>query len=192
LLERNQLRRHSQTEGVFVGFAGRIGAGKTCASKYLSSTYGFQYTRYSRILRDWLAPGIAGRERLQTFGWEIMAGGRQAELNARLIAGLDPLQSAVVDGLRHPIDFESLLEAFGSSFHMIFLEARREVRFERLRSRLSTFELFQAAESQPVEAHTDSLKAQASAIISNQESLEALYQQLDIWVSHYSGIGVSG
>src|SRR5262249_6305872 len=128
--------------------------------------------------------------RLRIFGWEIMAGGRQAELNARLIATLDPLHSAVIDGLRHPIDDESLSEAFGSCFHSIFLEAGRGVRVEGLRSRFPTFELFEAADSQPVEANTDSLKARVSTIISNEESLEGLYKQLDAWMLHHAGIGV--
>jgi dephospho-CoA kinase len=152
--------------------------------------YGFQYTRYSQVLREWLAPDIVDRERLQTFGWEIMDGGRQSELNVRLIAGLDRSRSAVIDGLRHSIDLDSLAQAFGASFHMIFLEAGREVRFQRLRSRLSTLESFQAAESQPVEVHIDSLKARASTIISNEQSFEALYKQLDAWVSRHAGIGV--
>ena len=173
-----------------MGFTGRVGAGKTGAAKYLSSRYGWQYMRYSRILREWLAPDIADRERLQTFGWQIMAGERQAELNARLIAGLDRSRSAAIDGLRHPIDFDTLSETFGASFHLIFLEAGREVRFERLRSRFSTRQSFEAAESQPVEEHIDNLKARAGTIISNEQSLEALYNQLDAWVSQQAGIGV--
>jgi dephospho-CoA kinase len=119
-----------------------------------------------------------------------MAGGRQSELNARLIAGLDRSQSAVIDGLRHSIDFDCLSEGFGASFHMIFLEAGREVRYERLWSRFPSLQEFQAAESQPVEAHIDSLKARASTTISNDQSLEALYKQLDAWVSYHAGIGV--
>ena len=113
-----------------------MGAGKTSAAKYLSSMYGLQYIRYSQILREWLAPEIVERERLQSLGWEIMAGGRQPELNARLIARLDRSRSAVIDGLRHSIDFDSLSEAFGTSFNMIFLESGSDVRFERLRWRL--------------------------------------------------------
>jgi dephospho-CoA kinase len=152
--------------------------------------YGFQYTRYSQILREWLAPDTVDRERLQKFGWEIMAGGRQADLNARLIARLDHSRSAVIDGLRHPIDVGCLSETFGTSYHMIFLEAGREVRFERLRSRLSTIESFQAAESQSVEEYIDGLKAHAGTSISNEQSLETLYKRLDEWVSHRAGIGV--
>jgi dephospho-CoA kinase len=174
--------RHSRIEPVFVGFAGRIGAGKTSAAKYLSSRYGFQYARYSRVLREWLSPRTADRDELRKFGWEVMAGGRQAELNACLIGSLERSQGAAIDGMRHSIDLESLSGAFGLSFRMIFLEASQEIRFQRLRPRFSTCQEFQVAESHPVEGHIDDLKPLASAILSNEESLEDLYQQLDAWV----------
>lgn len=180
--------RHSPTETIFVGFAGRIGAGKTSAAKYLSSNYGFQYVRYSQILRERLSPGPADRDRLRAFGWEVMAGGRQGELNARLIAKLDRPRSAAIDGLRHSIDFDSLSHAFGASFRMIFLDVRQELRFERLRPRFPAYEAFQAAESAPVESYVDGLKALASATISNEDLLENLYQRLDAWVAA-RGIG---
>jgi len=117
-------------------------------------------------------------------------GGRQSELNARLIAELNPSRSAVIDGLRHPIDFDSLSESFGPSFRMVFLEAPREVRFERLRTRFFVVESFDAAEAQPVEAHIDSLRSRASTIISNEQSLAVLYEQLDVWVLENTGTGV--
>jgi dephospho-CoA kinase len=121
-------------------------------------------------------------------GWEVMAGGRQVELNARLIAGLDRSRSAAIDGLRHSIDFDSLSNAFGASFRLIFLEVRREVRYERLLSRFSGYDAFQAADSAPVEAHIDSLKALASTTISNEASMEDFYQRLDVWAAA-CGIG---
>jgi len=155
-------RPRSQADALFVGFTGRIGAGKTSAANYLSSRYGFQYTRYSQVLRDWLASEAPEREGLQEFGWEVMAGGRQVELNARLIAGLNRSQSAAIDGLRHHIDFHSLSYAFGASFRLVFLEA---------------------ADSHPVEAQIDSLKPLAAATIPTEESLESLYRRLDGWVA---------
>ena len=178
----------SQTEALFVGFAGRIGAGKTSAANYLSSRYGFQYARYSQVLRDWLASEVPEREGLQELGWEVMAGGRQVELNARLIAGLSRSQSAVIDGLRHHIDFHSLSYAFGASFRLVFLEAAAEARFERKRSRFPTYEAFLAADLHPVEAHIDSLKPLAAATIPTEESLESLYRRLDGWVATH-GMG---
>jgi len=175
--------RHSLTEAIVVGFTGHIGAGKTCAAKYLSSRYGFQYARYSQILREWLSPGPADRDRLRTFGWEVMAGGRQVELNARLIAKLDRSRSAVIDGLRHMVDYESLSNTFGASFRLIFLDARQDVRFERLRSRFSADEALQVADAAPVEAYIDGLKPLSNTTILNEESLESLYQRLDTWLA---------
>ena len=74
-----------------------MGSGKTSAAKYLGSQYGFQYTRYSQVLQDWLSAGDADRARLQILGWDVMAGGLQAELNTRLIAGIDRSRSAAID-----------------------------------------------------------------------------------------------
>jgi dephospho-CoA kinase len=112
-----------------------------------------------------------------------MAGGRQVELNSRLIDGLDRTRSAAIDGLRHPVDFDSLSSAFGSCFRMVFLEAPQECRFERLRSQFATYRDFQTAEAQPVEAHIDSLRPLASVTILNDGSLDSLRQRLDAWLA---------
>jgi dephospho-CoA kinase len=112
-----------------------------------------------------------------------MAGGLQAELNARVVAGIDRLRSAAIDGLRHLVDFQSLSSAFGESFEMIFLEARQERRFERLQTRFSTRAAFEAADSHPVEAHVVDLQSQASIVILNDDSLEQLYKKLDVWMA---------
>jgi len=174
--------RRLQTDGLFVGFAGRIGAGKTTAALYLRSKYGFQYARYSQTLRTWLGADATASDRIQAVGWEVMTGGKQLELNARLIAELNLSQSATIDGLRHPIDHQSLSRAFGDSFHMIFLEAGPAVRFERKRSRFATFADFQAADRQPVEAQIDNLMPLAAATITNEASLGSLHEGLDNWV----------
>jgi hypothetical protein len=176
--------RHSPTDNVFVGFAGHIGAGKTSAAQYLSEKYGFQYKRYSQVLGDWLASESPDPEDLQQFGWKVMAGGRQVELNARLIATLDRSRSAAIDGLRHPIDFHCLSYAFGPSFRLVFLDAAAGTRFKR-KPRFSTCDALLATDSQPVESYIDSLRPLAAATISNEESLESFYQRLDGWVAAY-------
>jgi len=175
----------SRTEPLFVGFAGRRGAGKTSAARYLGSKFGFQYTRYSQILQGWLAADGCDRDRLQKLGWDVMAGGLQGDLNKRLLAGLDRSRSTAIDGLRHPIDFESLSSALGASFRMVFLEAPLKQRFERLQPHFSTLAEFQAADSHLVEAHIDGLKPLASVTISNDDSLKTLHERLDKWVAAY-------
>ncbi len=173
------LFRRSPTEPIFVGFAGRTGAGKTTAAGYVSRKIDCQRIRYSEVLREWRLPGVSRRESLQMLGWEVMAGGLQAELNARLLDALDRSQSTTIDGLRHPIDFESLTSAFGESFCMLFVEAPVRVRFERLRSRFPTFARFQEADSHPVESYIDSLQPLATATVSNDGALEDFHRRLD-------------
>ncbi len=179
--------QHLLVEPIFVGFVGRIGAGKTSAAQYLSSKYGFQYTRYSAVLQTWLAADGSDKNRLQKLGWDIMAGGQQVELNSRLLAGLDRSRSAAIDGLRHRIDYDSLSSTFGPSFRLVFLQSRQETRFERLQSRFSEYGAFQEADSHPVEAHIDSLKSLANMIISNDESLDGLYRRLDALITSGAG-----
>lgn len=174
--------RHLPTEVIFVGFAGRIGAGKTSAAEYLRTKHAFQYTRYSEVLGGWFALESPGTQGLQQFGWEVMSGGRQVELNARLIAGVDRSQSAVIDGLRHPIDFHCLSYAFNVSFHLVFLDATPEVRYKR-KPRFATFEAFLAADTQPVEGHISDLKPLATLVLPNEASLESLHSQLDDWLT---------
>ena len=174
--------RPSPDEPVFVGFAGRMGSGKTSAATYLKSKYRFQYTRYSQVLQQWRAASGEDRGRLQQIGWDVMAGGLQTELNARLIAALDRSQSASIDGLRHSIDFESLSTAFSPAFAMVFLEALEELRYARLKQRFASFPAFQAADSHPVEAHIDGLRPLATLTILNESSLEKLHERLDAWI----------
>ena len=91
-----------------IGISGRIGAGKTSAGKYLSSRYGFQYLRYSQVLSEWLARDPERGDNLQEIGWKVMADGMQSVLNRRLIAQVELDAGVAVDGLRHPVDCESL------------------------------------------------------------------------------------
>src|SRR5713226_1797563 len=119
-------------ERLVVGITGRIGSGKTTVGKYLESRYGFQYLRYSAVLADWLAKDPESKTHLQKVGWEVMAGGMQAELNRRLIAQIKPNVDVAVDGLRHSLDHETLNNNFSPSFHLLYIDSPPRLRFERL------------------------------------------------------------
>jgi dephospho-CoA kinase len=177
--------RPSPNDPLFVGFAGRMGSGKTSAATYLNSKYLFQYVRYSQVLDRWRAGNTQDQVRLQQLGWDIMSGGLQKELNSRLVASLDRSRSAAIDGLRHMIDFESLSASFGTSFGLIFLEAGEGYRFERLSKRFGMFGAFKEADSHPVEAHIESLRPLAALTISNEHSLDDLHKQLDAWIASF-------
>src|ERR1039458_6919925 len=130
---------------IVIGVAGRIGSGKSFAAHYLEKHFGFQYLRYSLVLANWFKADPAAKSRLQEVGWGVMSSDRQGELNRRLIAGIDRRRNCVLDGLRHPIDYESLKNEFASQFILIYVDTPSEIRFERLRARFQGFDEFQAA-----------------------------------------------
>jgi dephospho-CoA kinase len=184
------MRSHSQLprgERLVIGVTGRIGSGKTSAATYLSSKHGFQYLRYSQVLSDWLAKDRGEKSRLQEIGWEVMAGGMQAELNRRLIAQIGDGADVAVDGLRHPIDNESLRDSFPESFHLVYIESPFEFRWKRLedRARYANFASFQAADSHPVEQQIETLRTRAVRVLQNESSLEVLYMELDKVVQEF-------
>src|SRR5712692_7473919 len=117
---------HSQgceQKRLVIGIAGRIGAGKTSAAKYLNTRHGFQYLRYSQVLAEWYGIAPENKAELQSVGREVMASGLQRELNRRLIAQIMPAGNAAIDGLRHIIDHESLCKALSASFHLVYIDS---------------------------------------------------------------------
>lgn len=163
-----------------VGIAGHIGAGKTSVGKYLESAHGFSYLRYSQVLAEWISGGAAPKDQLQAIGWDVMKD-RQHELNQRLIAKVGPQGDYVVDGLRHPLDYDSLKGAFAPRFHLLFVESPPELRWQRLRTatRFREFNEFQAADAHPVEQNILLLKPKARIVICNDGTLPALYGQVE-------------
>lgn len=155
----------SETLRIVVGVAGHMGSGKTSVARRFESELGFQYLRYSQVLAEWLETDPNDKRRLQSVGGDIMARGGQEELNRRMIAKADPDRDVVVDGLRHPIDFESLRDEFADRFFLIFVDAPPEVRFQRLSGRFSSYEEFQRSDSKPVESHIDSLRPLACHVL---------------------------
>ena|SRR3989442_3036574 len=170
-----------QGERLVVGITGRIGSGKTTVGRYLESRYGFQYLRYSEVLAEWLAKDPESKAHLQKVGWEVMAGGMQAELNRRLIARIKPDADVAVDGLRHPLDYTTLSNSFLASFRLLFIDSPPRLRFERLnqKAKYADFTSFAAADSHSVEQHIDSLRAEATLVIHNEDSLQELYATVD-------------
>lgn len=174
----NQTSPQPSDNRIVIGITGHIGAGKTSAAKYLSSGYGYQYLRYSQVLADWMANDPQHRPQLQEVGWKVMAEGLQKELNSRLIQQVKAGVNVAVDGLRHPMDYETLMANFGHQFRLVYLEAPEVVRWKR-KPRFHTIEEFRVADSHPVEQQIDLLKTKAFEVIENDGSLDNLYSAMD-------------
>lgn len=166
------------TAKLVIGVAGRMGSGKTDVARHLEREHGFQYLRYSLALADWFDADPNEKTRLQEVGWHVMSGERQRELNRRLIAKIDRNRDCVVDGLRHPIDYECLKHEFDSNFYLLFIDTPQNVRFERLRQRFEDPDQFLTADSHQVESHIGSLETMASAVISGECPVQEFHQNV--------------
>jgi dephospho-CoA kinase len=175
----NQNSQQRQGDRLVIGITGRIGAGKTSVGKYLESQHGFSYVRYSQVLSDWRAKDAESKAHLQVVGWEVMAGGMQAELNSRLIAEVPAVFNCAVDGLRHSLDFESLSGAFSPHFFLVYVNSSPETRWKRLQRRYPTLDEFRKADSHPVEQQIDALRGRAFAALENDSSMTSLYSKVD-------------
>ena len=171
-----------------IGISGPIGAGKTTAAKYLAATYGLSYLRYSEVLAEISSELAPDRETLREFGWDIMSGGLQLTLNQKLLSKMQNGINYVIDGLRHPIDFDTL--STRSPFYLLYLDASAQIRSQRLNSRekSKTWEEFLAVEKHPVESYLPILEERAYKILRNEGLMTGFYTDLDatfrdIWES---------
>ena len=163
-----------------IGFSGPIGAGKTTAAKYLAATYGLSYLRYSEILAEISPEPAPDRQTLREFGWDIMSGGLQLTLNQKLLSKMQTGINYVIDGLRHPIDFDTL--STRPPFYFLFVDASPQIRWQRLSSRdiSRNWQEFSAIEKHPVEAYLPILKEKAYKTLRNEGSMTGFYGDLDI------------
>jgi dephospho-CoA kinase len=162
-----------------IGISGPIGAGKTTAAKYLASTYSLSYLRYSEVLAE-ISPGQAvDRESLRKFGWDIMSQGLQTSLNQKLLSKIESGLNYVIDGLRHPIDFETLSNR--PPFFPLYVDAIPQIRWQRLSSRdiSTTWEEFLTIEQHPVESYLPILKEKAYKVLRNEGPMTEFYAELD-------------
>jgi AAA domain-containing protein len=166
---------------LIIGITGPIGSGKTTVGQYLRIKHKFSYIRYSQVLAEWVGTDASRKHSLQEVGWEVMSGGKQEELNRRLLSQIDADHSWAVDGLRHPVDFRSLQAEFNGDFFLFYLHSSQMERFRRHQgsARFPTFESFVTADSQPVERQICELESLAHFQINNNGSETDLYALID-------------
>lgn len=163
-------------------------SGKEISARYLVKRYGFVGLRFSKILVDMLTRlhlpitrrnemqlGGALRER---FGGGVLAQAIKKEIEQR------KYQRVVIDGLRHPAEYEILKQLPG--FKLIYLTAPLLLRYQRaLRRREKVgenkFSLaeFRSEEKLPTEIFIRRLGAKANIKIVNDGSLPELYRQIE-------------
>ena len=176
---------------LIIGLVGRVASGKGTAAGYWQEHYDATVFTYSQPLRDVLErlhlP--VDRDHLIRMS-ETLRDKFGNDLFSRLMAWqAEQSESSivVVDGIRRPDDIKDLLPL---GLVLIEVEAESETRWRRLTSRqekaddaTKTLEEFQADEKRSTELTIDEVVGLAEVKIDNNGSRQALFDQIDHFMS---------
>jgi|Deesub1362B_J571_1020462.scaffolds.fasta_scaffold02176_6 dephospho-CoA kinase len=172
---------------VVIGIMGKIGSGKSEASRYIAEKYGGRIFRFSDILKDilqrlnlelkrenFIALGSALR---REFGDGVIAWALKRDILT------SEAQVVIVDGVRYPEEVE-MIRSFENSV-LIYIDASPEVRYQRAVKRgekgeaTISYEEFLKNDSAETEKRIAELAKLADYHIENNGPLEELYAALD-------------
>lgn len=173
---------------IIIVIVGEKLSGKEVISKYLARRYGFKSFRFSKILVDILnnlgLPILRVNETnlvealRERFGGGVLAEAVKLKL-AKTVGN-----KFVIDGLRHPGEYEILSKLPG--FLLVYVTASLTTRFKRALTRGEkvgedkfTIEQFKREENLPTEIYIKRLGRKARIKIINEGALGELYKQVD-------------
>lgn len=182
-------KRNQSNLPLVVGISGPIAAGKTTLA-HLLERRGFVYTRFSLVLDEMLVEMQIPltREMKQKLGAEINATGRQRWLCEKTIERVDGASMIVVDGLRFPEDYATLVENFGVRFRHLYVHADKITRRTRYTNMHDKEDIhFDAASEASVESQVFQLKTLADDVVDNEKAKLHLEQQAEDILKHLQG-----
>ncbi len=172
---------------VVIGVMGKIGSGKSEASRYIAGKYNGKIFRFSDILKDillrlhmelkrenFIALGSALR---REFGDGVIARALKQDILA------SEARVVVVDGVRYPEEVE-MIRSFENSV-LVYIHASSEVRYQRAVKRgekgeaAMGYEEFLKNDSAETEKRIDELTKLADYRIDNNGTQEELYAALE-------------
>lgn len=173
---------------LILGITGEMASGKGTIAKHVKLEHNGNVHKFSTILRDVLDRLYLeqSRDNMQalstvlrkTYGEDLLAKGMYHD------AENDEHDLVVVDGVRRMSDITFLKEL--PHFKLVYVEADMEKRYERIVKRgenpddaKKTFEEFKKAHEDESELQIKDLRNYANYIVSNDESYQELYKQVD-------------
>ncbi|MEK7496485.1 MAG: hypothetical protein AAB657_01115 [Patescibacteria group bacterium] len=182
-----KLNSRNNAKSQIIVFVGEKLAGKEIAASFLIKKYKFTGFRFSKILTDLLQRlhlpitrvnevALVGALR-ERFGGGVLAEVVKKEIIAR------GLKKVVIDGLRHPAEYEILKTMPG--FKLVYLTAPIKLRYaraikrgEKVGEKNFSFEEFKHEEKLPTEIFIKRLGAKAKVKIVNDGTVEQMYDKL--------------
>lgn len=176
-----------------IGLTGEIGAGKTTLAEYLKFKHGFKTLRYSKIIQD-LYHCDGKRDTLQQVGQEIASNpDRQKGLSLEAIRQINnnPNSNFVIDGLRHLLDYETLLDHFGERFILIYIDSPFTTTYKRYNKRnnldLTKDEFKQIINNKSEEdiIHLKGICYTSNMILENNKTFKDFFENFEIKFREY-------
>jgi len=178
---------------MIIGVAGRNGAGKGEFVKFLEARSFTALSLSDAIRAELAARGLEEtRERMIEVGQEMRRRAGPGALAQSLARQLLPDRNYAIDSIRHPMEVE-ILRHCGQDFHLVWVDAKLETRFERMRERgrpgdpetLEELEALEARErgsEDPNAQQLDAVRDEADFVLTNDSTLEDLHAQIQSWV----------
>jgi dCMP deaminase len=178
---------------MIIGVAGRNGAGKGEFVQFLEARSFTALSLSDAIRAELAARGLEEtRERMIEVGQEMRRRSGPGALAQSLVRQFLPDRNYAIDSIRHPMEVEILRES-GQDFHLVWVDAKLETRFERIRARgrsgdpetLEELEALEARElgsDDPNAQQLDAVREMADFVLTNDSTIEDLHQQIQSWV----------
>ena len=192
---------------MIIGVAGRNGAGKGEFVSYLEERSFTAYSLSDAIRKELASRGLEeSRERMIETGREMRRKAGPGALAQSLARHLLPDRNYAIDSIRHPVEVEILRQhaaASGHTFHLVWVNAKLETRFERMVARgrigdpteLHDLEVLEGKErgsDDPNAQQLDAVEAEANFTLANDGDLVEFQEQIQSWVRANLGFARPG
>lgn len=182
---------------MIIGVAGRNGAGKGEFVQFLEARSFTALSLSDAIRAELNDRGLAEtRERMIETGQEMRRKAGPGALAQGLARQLLPDRNYAIDSIRHPVEVEILrnhARSTGHVFHLVWVEAKLETRFQRMLARgrqgdpttleeLKTLEGRERGSDDPNAQQLDAVEAEADFRLKNDTDLAAFQDQILHWV----------
>lgn len=188
---------------MIIGVAGRNGAGKGELVHFLEARSFTAYSLSDVIRQELAARGLPeSRERMIEVGQELRRRSGPGALAQQLTKQLHPDRNYAIDSIRHPVEVE-ILRHCGQMFRLVWVDAKLETRFARMRARgrsgdpssladLEALENRERGSADPNAQQLDAVEAMADFRILNDGSLESFQHAIADWVQANLGFARPG
>jgi dephospho-CoA kinase len=178
---------------MIIGLSGVLSAGKDTVAEYLENKKGFVHISLSNILREIVSSrGMEiNLQNLTKVGNSLIEEFGQGYLVKEALKRVDPQDDVVISSIRQPGEIEELRKH--KNFKMIFVDAKAEIRFERLKKRgrfgdSETFEEFMAIENKQLDGKSGAMdlgkcKQMSDIIIENNGTREEFESAIEKVIS---------